>query len=381
MKSTIQFPWLFSSSWKNNLQLVKKLFLLASWLLFQANIFAQCNNLTCKTDTIPVYLATNCQVILDPLNFIQTPPTDCPGSKFALAFDALNNPIGIINNTYINQILNITVFDINSGKKCDSHILVKDTMAPILVCQSDITVHCNLSISPADLPTPIAVDNCGGFLSLVNTDVIINNPCPLLDMVFRTWKATDASGNTKTCLSTITRTGSCIAPTTQASNITFSSVGSNQMTVNWTNGNGGSRIVKINKSNSFTNPVNGVSPTANSAYSGSGEQVIYNNSGSSITVTGLLPNTTYWFRVYEANCSGASILYNATLATKNPNSQATQASSCIAVSILSQPVPNQSVIVNGTATFSIVAGGTNDYTYQWYKGTTPLTGTGKTSPT
>ncbi len=204
MKRTIQSPLLFSSSWKINLQLVKKLFLLASWLLFQANIFAQCNNLTCKSDTIPVYLAANCQVALDPSIFIKTPPTDCPGSKFAQAFDALNFPIGTINNTYVNQILKVTVFDISSGKKCDAKILVKDTMAPILVCQSDITVHCNLSIAPADLPAPIAVDNCGGFLTPVNTDVVINNPCPVPDVVLRTWKATDASGNTKTCLTKIT---------------------------------------------------------------------------------------------------------------------------------------------------------------------------------
>ncbi|MBI4649686.1 MAG: fibronectin type III domain-containing protein, partial [Bacteroidia bacterium] len=118
-------------------------------------------------------------------------------------------------------------------------------------------------------------------------------------------------------------TTSCSTPTTQASNITFSSVGSSQMTVNWTNGNGEKRIVIINTINSFTNPVNGTDPSGNSVYGGSGEQVVYNNSGNSITITGLTSSTTYWFRVYEAKCTGSNILFFTDAATNNPNSQTT----------------------------------------------------------
>lgn len=205
MKCTIQSPLLFSNGWKIKLQLFKKLFLLASWLLFQANIYAQCNNLTCKSNPVPLYLGVNCQATIDPSALLQVPPTDCPGFKIAVAFDASNNPLGnIMTGTQLNQTLKVTIFDLSTNKTCDAKITVKDTMAPILVCQSDITVHCNVSIAPADLPAPIAVDNCGGFLSPVSSDVIVNNPCPIPDKVFRTWKATDASGNTKTCLTKIT---------------------------------------------------------------------------------------------------------------------------------------------------------------------------------
>jgi len=119
----------------------------------------------------------------------------------------------------------------------------------------------------------------------------------------------------------------CAAPTTQASAITFSSVGSSSMTINWTNGDGGNRVVKMNSSNSFTAPSDGTSPSASTTWANSGEQVVYNSSSNSVTVTGLSSSTTYWYRVYESNCTGANTKYITSTATNNPNSQATIATS------------------------------------------------------
>lgn len=146
---------------------------------------------------------------------------------------------------------------------------------------------------------------------------------------FRVYEYNCAGTSTKYFTSTATNnpnsqgTTSCTAPTTQASVLTFSSVGTNQMTVGWTSGNGANRIVIMNTSNSFTNPTNGTSPSANSVYGGSGEQVVYNSNGSNVTVTGLNPGTTYWFRVYEYNCSGTETVYQTNTATDNPLSYAT----------------------------------------------------------
>ncbi len=120
---------------------------------------------------------------------------------------------------------------------------------------------------------------------------------------------------------------SCSAPTTQASSITFSSVDHTSMTVNWTNGNGSNRVVKINTSNSFTAPADGTDPSANSTYGGSGEQVVYNGNSNSVSVDGLTPGTTYWFRIYEYNCTGSNTVYITSTATNNPNSQTTVACS------------------------------------------------------
>ncbi|NOZ45494.1 MAG: hypothetical protein GXO79_01800 [Chlorobi bacterium] len=106
---------------------------------------------------------------------------------------------------------------------------------------------------------------------------------------------------------------SCNAPTTQASSLVLSNITKDSITVNCTRGNGDGVIIKMNTSNSFTNPVDGTDPSANSTY-GSGEQVIYNSSGNSVTVIGLTGNTNYYFEAFEKNCSGSSIKF----ITNNP---------------------------------------------------------------
>jgi len=164
---------------------------------------------------------------------------------------------------------------------------------------------------------------------------------------------------------TITISSSVTAPTTQASNITFSSVESTQMIVSWTNGNGAKRIVKMNTSNSFTNPGDGTDPTADDSWNNSGEQVIYNGSGNSVTVTNLSASTTYWFRVYEYNGSGTSTKYLNTTATNNPNNQ-----------ITSTPPPNAPTATDATsvsynkftANWNSVSGATKYYLDVYTKG-------------
>lgn len=110
----------------------------------------------------------------------------------------------------------------------------------------------------------------------------------------------------------------CTVPSTQSSNITFSSVTSSSLSLNWTNGNGAGRVIIMNTSNSFTAPTNGSDPGANTTYSGSGEQVVFNGTGSGpITINGLTAGTTYHFRAYEY-CSPDRV-YQTSSATNNPN--------------------------------------------------------------
>ncbi|MEW7280956.1 MBG domain-containing protein [Aquimarina sp. 2201CG1-2-11] len=79
-----------------------------------------------------------------------------------------------------------------------------------------------------------------------------------------------------------------------------------------TNGNPKGYIVKINTTNSFTpHSFRGPIPTPDADYKG-GEQVVY--VGSSITpnqvITGLTPNTTYYFTIYAYTDSGAPYFRN-----------------------------------------------------------------------
>jgi hypothetical protein len=123
----------------------------------------------------------------------------------------------------------------------------------------------------------------------------------------------------------VATSASISAPTTQASSISFGSVGQTGLTANWSNGDGAKRVVIMNTSNSFTAPTDGTDPTANTVYGGSGEQVVYNGTGTSVAITGLTASTTYHFRVYEYNGSSSTTKYLTTTGTNNPNSQITNA--------------------------------------------------------
>ncbi|MFN8308372.1 MAG: YDG domain-containing protein [Chitinophagales bacterium] len=126
-----------------------------------------------------------------------------------------------------------------------------------------------------------------------------------------------ASGNS----GTQNPTTLCAAPATQASLLTFTGVSTGGMTINWTNGSGAGRVVKMNSSNSFTAPTDGSNPSASTAWANAGEQVIYNGTGNSVSVTGLSASTTYYYRVYEYCTTGRT--YQTATATDNPKSQAT----------------------------------------------------------
>jgi hypothetical protein len=111
-------------------------------------------------------------------------------------------------------------------------------------------------------------------------------------------------------------------PTTQALNITQTATSSTTMSISWTNGNGNNRVVYMNSTNSFTDPISPNAPaTAATLWANAGQQVIYNGTGTTVSVSGLLAGTTYYFKVYENNKCGTTVYYyNVSTATNNPNS-------------------------------------------------------------
>lgn len=94
-------------------------------------------------------------------------------------------------------------------------------------------------------------------------------------------------------------------PTIPASNIQFSGTGLDEMTVSFTSGNGNKRLVVARSGSAVSAaPVDGQSYSADAMFgsgsqTGTGDYVVYNGTGSSLTVTGLEINTSYHFAVYE----------------------------------------------------------------------------------
>ena len=116
-------------------------------------------------------------------------------------------------------------------------------------------------------------------------------------------------------------------PNTQYSNITFTSITSTTIKIDGTIGNGDHRIIYIVKNTTgeteptFPDPSDDETFVANPDYSTgnpTGYQVIYNGTGSSVTVT--VPSSTneYWFRVYEYNLNGTMPRYYTPTANTNP---------------------------------------------------------------
>jgi len=129
------------------------------------------------------------------------------------------------------------------------------------------------------------------------------------------------SYNTNGVISTKTFATHKVAPTVQTSQILTNNLVGGKANISWVNGNGEGRVVYINNTNSFTNPTNGVYPSPNNVYSGSGQQAIYVGPGSNIEVSGLSTTNLYYVRAYEFNeITIDNPLYNTSETLDNPSS-------------------------------------------------------------
>ena len=105
-------------------------------------------------------------------------------------------------------------------------------------------------------------------------------------------------------------------PTVQASDLTFSAVSANSMTVSWTPGTGTGSIVQMKQGSAVDGiPVDAFGYTANAAFGsgaqiGTGNYVIYSGNGDTVAVTGLSPATTYHVAVYDYSSSPPSEAVN-----------------------------------------------------------------------
>ncbi len=170
-----------------------------------------------------------------------------------------------------------------------------------------------------------------------------------------------------------------VTPNTQASGVSFSAVGSGSMTIAWTPGSGSNSIVLV-KAGSVVNasPVNGTNYTDNVAFGsgsqlGSGNYVVYQGSGSSVTISGLSIGTTYYVAVYSFNgLNSALVEYN--IASPATGSQGT-------VSAPTVDTPTKSAISVTTATLGATVennnGGTiTNYGVVWSTSANPNIATG-----
>ncbi len=96
------------------------------------------------------------------------------------------------------------------------------------------------------------------------------------------------------------------APSQQASALSITATGSTTLALSWTGGNGSGRILFIKQGSAIsTLPVDGLTYTPNTEFA-IGDQIgttgaysVFKGTGTSVTVTGLTANTTYYFALME----------------------------------------------------------------------------------
>ncbi len=140
----------------------------------------------------------------DFLNNIQVP----------LGFDDCGDPVEVILASRriivagnCNGIIEITwkATDASGNMSFATQIVnINDKTRPVITCPSTITVSC-FSLVPAPNTTlPTATDNCGGAVVISHVgDAAVGGQCANRFSITRTYKATDACGNTATCTQTI----------------------------------------------------------------------------------------------------------------------------------------------------------------------------------
>jgi hypothetical protein len=112
-------------------------------------------------------------------------------------------------------------------------------------------------------------------------------------------------------------------PTVQASSVAVSGLTNTTANVSWTNGNGAGRIVVARPTGSpAVDPTNNIMYQASSSFSfgsatGPDNFVVYNGTGTSVTVSNLALATNYTFTVYEYNGSDMFVKFAVPGASNN----------------------------------------------------------------
>ncbi len=172
------------------------------------------------TITCPPNVTMECSAGTDPGDTGTASATDNCDSAPNISFEDLTIagacPQGInITRTWI------ATDACGNSSTCTQIILLDDIQGPTITCPADVTIECTDSTAPANTGLATATDNCDGSPMIEFSDVTLSGSCPQASSISRTWVATDACGNSSTCIQIISIEDSTAPVITCPANLTI----------------------------------------------------------------------------------------------------------------------------------------------------------------
>ena len=163
------------------------------------------NDTTPPTITCPASITVSCAAEVPPPNIsLVTASDNCGGPVTVVHVGDTMSASNCLNQFTLTRTYRATDACGNSAT-CSQTIAVNDTTPPTITCPAAVTVNCAALVPPATTTGILAVDNCGGPVTVNYVgDTISASNCPNHFVLSRTYRATDICGNSATCIQTIT---------------------------------------------------------------------------------------------------------------------------------------------------------------------------------
>ena len=165
------------------------------------------------TINCPIDITIECDQAIDPAvtGNATASGDDCSvNNDITITFSDLSTqvPTDCGNDRYIITRTWTASFSCGNASTCIQTITVEDTTPPTITCPSDLTIECTEDTSPETTGMATAIDGCSAAGEIVITFADISTQgtvdcSQFMYTITRTWTATDACGNTTTCIQII----------------------------------------------------------------------------------------------------------------------------------------------------------------------------------
>jgi len=214
----------------------------------------------------------------------------------------------LTDTTYFRRLSRVSCMTDWTGAAISNVIMINVNPLPNIPVIGFITqancINATGSVELSDLPIGNWTVNPGANPGSSLSATIYNLPNGVNNLT-----VTDENGCTSLPTADITIDAQPELPTMQATSLNVSSISAHSMTISWTRGSGDGVVVVARYGSEInTDPQGGTIYNANASFGmgdpiGNGNFVVYNGTDTSVNVTGLSAQTSYYFAVYEYKSS------------------------------------------------------------------------------